>query len=83
MATSRSISAFQTGRTPSPEVTEIGLLLPTSRVNDLIELSKKRHQSVGQILRGLIDRALLDGGQAEHSDDLFDALEANGFGTFV
>ncbi len=65
------------------DVVEIGLLLPTSRVNALIELSKKKHQSVGQILRGLIDRALLDGGPPDRSDDLFDALEANGFGTFV
>jgi hypothetical protein len=83
MAAPQSISAFQTGRTVSPDVTEIGLLLPTSRVNALIELSRKRHQSVGQILRGLIDRALLDGDYTNPSDDLFDALEANGFGTFV
>jgi hypothetical protein len=83
MAAPRGMSAFQTDKSASPAVTEIGLLLPTSRVNALIELSKKRHESVGQILRGLIDRALLDGGQADHADDLFDTLEANGFGTFV
>ena len=69
--------------TSAPDVVEIGLLLPTSRVNALIELSKKKHQSVGQILRGLIDRALVDGERADRPDDLFDAFEANGFGTFV
>ena len=78
-----SISAAQTGRSSTPDVVEIGLLLPTSRVNALIELSKKKHQSVGQILRGLIDRALLDGATADPSDEMFDSWEANGFGTFV
>jgi hypothetical protein len=83
MAAPRSISAFQTGKTFAPDVTEIGLLLPTSRMNALIELSRKRKQSVGQILRGLIDRALRDEDEADHPEHLFDALEANGFGTFV
>jgi hypothetical protein len=83
MAASQCTSAFQTGKTTSPEVTEIGLLLPTSRVNALIELSRKRRESVGQILRGLIDRALLEGDRGDRADDVFDALEANGFGTFV
>jgi hypothetical protein len=82
MATPQSISAFQTGRSVSPEITEIGLLLPTSRMNALIELSRKRRQSVAQILRGLIDRELMSGAEVERWDD-FDALEANGFGTFV
>jgi hypothetical protein len=45
----------------SPEdVVEIGLLLPKNWADALIELSKRRHQSVGQILRRLIDRALTD-----------------------
>jgi hypothetical protein len=83
MAAPPGISALQTGKTVSPEVTEIGLLLPTHRVNALIELSKKKNQSVGQILRGLIDKALRDGDQQERSLEVFDALEANGFGTFV
>jgi hypothetical protein len=83
MAAPPSISAFQTGSTVSPEVTEIGLLLPTSRVNALIELSRKKNQSVGQILRGLIDRALLEGDEEDRALGVFDALEANGFGTFV
>ena len=83
MVASQSISAAQSSRSSTPDVIEIGLLLPTSRVNALIELSKKKHQSVGQILRGLIDRALLDGAMADPSDEMFDAWEANGFGTFV
>ena len=78
-----SISAAQTGRSKPSDVIEIGLLLPSSRVNALIELSKKKQQSVAQILRGLIDRALLDGSMEDPSDELFDAWEANGFGTFV
>jgi hypothetical protein len=83
MAAPHSTSAVQIGSAPSADVTEIGLLLPTSRVHALIELSKRKHQSVGQILRGLIDRALLDGDPHECGDEPFDALEANGFGTFV
>jgi hypothetical protein len=44
---------------PSPnDVVEIGLLLPTNWANTLIELSKQRHQSVAQILRGIIGSAL-------------------------
>jgi hypothetical protein len=83
MAAPQSIRAPQNSRQPTPDVTEIGLLLPTCRVKALIELSRRRQQSVGQILRGLIDRALLDDERADRSDDLFDAWEANGFGTFV
>jgi hypothetical protein len=46
---------------PSPEeVVEIGLLLPKNWAEALIELSKRKQQSVGQILRRLIDRALTD-----------------------
>jgi hypothetical protein len=42
------------------EVVEIGLLLPASWANGLLEMSKRRGQSVAQILRTLIDRALVD-----------------------
>jgi hypothetical protein len=83
MATFQSTSAPQPSMATSPDVVEIGLLLPTSRVNALIELSKKKHQSVGQILRGLIERALVDGDMEDCSDDLFDPFGANGLGTFV
>jgi hypothetical protein len=45
----------------SPEdVVEIGLLLPAHWAVALIELSKQRHESVGQLLRGLIGRALVE-----------------------
>ena len=42
------------------DVVEIGLLLPSSWANALVELSKRRHQSVGTLLRSMIDRALVD-----------------------
>jgi hypothetical protein len=50
----------------SSEVVEIGLLLPTSWVEALVELSKHRRQTVAQILRGLIERELASE-DAEHS----------------
>ena len=40
------------------DVVEIGLLLPASRAEALLALSRQRHQSVGHILRGLIDQAI-------------------------
>jgi hypothetical protein len=83
MAGFQSNSASQTSKSTAPEVVEIGLLLPASRVHALIELSKKKQQSVGQILRSLIDHALVDGELAEDSDDLLDASGADGLGTFV
>ncbi len=46
------------GKTPSDEVIEVSLLLTASRMEALVALSRQRQQSVGQILRGLIDRAL-------------------------
>ncbi len=52
--------AFKTGMQPPGEVVEIGLLLPANRANALVELSRRRHQSVNQLLRGLIDHALTD-----------------------
>ncbi len=42
------------------DVVEIGLLLPANWADALVELSKSRRQSVGQLLRSLIDRALTD-----------------------
>ncbi len=52
--------ALENRRTPNitDEVVEIGLLLPANRVKALLDLSRQRHQSVGQILRGLIENAL-------------------------
>lgn len=42
------------------DVVEIALLLPTKRAEALIDLSRRRRQSVGQILRQLIDGALAE-----------------------
>jgi hypothetical protein len=42
----------------SNDVVEIGLLLPMNWANRLFELSQKRHESVAQILRGIIGNAL-------------------------
>jgi len=39
---------------------EIGLLLPASRVEQLVRLSGRRRQTVAQLLRSLIDDALAD-----------------------
>jgi hypothetical protein len=39
-------------------VVEIGLLLPTNRAAALLRLAEERHESVGQVLRKLIDREL-------------------------
>jgi hypothetical protein len=41
-------------------VVEIGLLLPVSRTEALLALAHRRRQSVGQLLRHLIDRALAE-----------------------
>ena len=42
----------------SDDVVEIGLFLPAHRAEALIALSRRRRQSVAQILRGLIDQAI-------------------------
>jgi hypothetical protein len=43
------------------DVVEIGLLLPADWAAALIELSKKRQETVGQILRSFIGRGLVAG----------------------
>lgn len=60
MAGFQGSAISQTTLPPPDDVVEIGLLLPKNWANALIELSKRRQQSVGQILRHLIDRALTD-----------------------
>ena len=40
------------------EVIEVALLLPSTRLEALMDLSKNRGQSVGQSLRSLIEREL-------------------------
>jgi hypothetical protein len=42
------------------EVVEIGLLLPTHWAVALVKLSKQRQQTVAQILRSLVERALFE-----------------------
>ena len=42
------------------DIVEINLLLPSQWAKDLIELSRERGQSVGQILRTMIGQALHD-----------------------
>lgn len=41
-------------------VVEIGLLLPANRATALMNLAKTRQESVGQVLRKLIERELSD-----------------------
>ena len=57
MATSPGKAAFQPGR-DDDAVIEIPLLLPASRAEALVALSRSRRESVGQILRQMIDHAL-------------------------
>jgi hypothetical protein len=40
------------------DVVEIGLLLPKNWADALVERSKHRHQSIGQIVREMIEHAL-------------------------
>lgn len=65
MAPFPGMSATKSGIDPNGDVVEIGLLLPVNRAAALIELSKRRHQSVAQILRSLIDGALKEEPAAE------------------
>lgn len=43
-------------------VVELPLLLSVKRAEALVALSARRHQSVAQVLRELIDRALVEDG---------------------
>ena len=45
------------GSSATPDIVEIGLLLPTDWAQALIELAQKRQESVGQLLRAFIGRA--------------------------
>ncbi len=60
MATSDISPVPRIGSPVAPDVVEIGLLLPASWADALVELSRRRGQSVGQLLRGFIDQALND-----------------------
>ena len=50
--------ALNLGRAGDAAVVEIPLLLPAKRAEALVALSRTRRESVGQILRQMIDRAL-------------------------
>jgi hypothetical protein len=57
-ATLRSKPALDFGRDGDAAVVEIPLLLPAKRAEALVALSRTRRESVGQILRQMIDRGL-------------------------
>jgi hypothetical protein len=59
-ASAPDLAAPFSGKNVTRDVVEIGLLLPADWAADLIELSKKRQQSVGQLLRTIIGRALFE-----------------------
>jgi hypothetical protein len=61
MAPAETATAALSGASSLNDVVEIGLLLPADWAAALIELSKKRQQSVGQILRSFIGRGLVAG----------------------
>lgn len=52
-----SVAALRTGN-PAADVVEIGLLLPAHRAQALMDLSRRRKQTVGQILRQMIEESL-------------------------
>ena len=60
MAPCFSTTANNRGMPDSSDVVEIGLLLPATWVDALLEMSKRRGLSVGELLRGMIDRAIVD-----------------------
>lgn len=58
IATFQSKAALNLGRDGDTDVIEIPLLLSAKRAEALVALSRTRRESVGQILRQMIDRAL-------------------------
>jgi hypothetical protein len=54
-----SAAAFS-GNSTLNDVVEVGLLLPTDWMADLVVLARKRQQSVGELLRNCIGRALTE-----------------------
>ena len=55
------LPASNLGGPADNEVVEISLLLPAPWAQDLLEMSRQRGQSVGQILRSMIGQALHEG----------------------
>ena len=60
MAPCFSTTASNQGMSDPGDVVEIGLLLPAAWADALLEMSKRRRQSVGELLRAMIDRGLVD-----------------------
>jgi hypothetical protein len=58
MAVTQGTDAARLGTNTKMDIVEFALLLPANRAEALIALSRKRQESVGQILRDWIDRAL-------------------------
>jgi hypothetical protein len=54
------LRACLSGNTAPAEVVEIGLLLPADWAVALVDLAQKRQQSVGELLRMCIGRALIE-----------------------
>jgi hypothetical protein len=57
--------ASNSGNRRHDDIVEISLLLPSQWASDLMELSRERGQSVGQILRSMIGQALHDAGPTD------------------
>ena len=55
--------ASNLGSARPDDIVEVSLLLPSQWANELIELSRERRQSVGQIIRSMIGHALHDGAE--------------------
>jgi hypothetical protein len=60
-AADETIAAALPCKMAPQEVVEIGLLLPADWALALVNLSRKRHQTVAEILRSMIERALSQG----------------------
>lgn len=60
MATCPSTIANDLRMPPPSDVVEIGLLVPVSWADALLRMSRRRQQSVGELVRGMIDRGLFD-----------------------
>lgn len=64
LATKMGMGVGSASNTTHEDVVEVMLLLTASRMDALVALSRNRGQTVGQVVRGLIDREL---GRAEYS----------------
>ena len=60
MASIPGTKASKSGMICYGDVVEVGLLLPANWADALLEMSKRKQQSVGQLLRAMIDRGLTD-----------------------